>query len=401
MFQIKYFVKDCFSIKNMERKAKIHITEDSCFFKRFTSPSYLHKKLREKGITGLPKWFHEKISTFLRETETPLDRRIPKTEANRIQIAIRNRIEQAIVVYDNFASPPAHGDYINMVMLARWLSVCGMRTTFIIVNDERKSKDWKSLDTASRSSFVRFQQEIAEVFLDKKMTSVEVCTWPEIAGRLKEYDKAKIFIPFEKRVNKRKMVILRVFSTLNLLLANADKNLISQWMINRKDIEYSKEQNSIDLIKGPYLTWNIRRRKIVTLMNNTESQIVYIYKYLSARFPEYKIVLLSDLNGCDYVKTIARKYNLEIIFSKDIKNNSTYLDDALLVLNSKFYFQFSGGGMSNIPFFSMIPYLVLQKPLHFEKEYFNRGLIWAIKDQKFVVLNETSPLNYEEIISSQ
>jgi hypothetical protein len=330
-----------------------------------------------------------------------INRKVPKIEANRIQTAIWNRIEQAIVVYDNLASPPAHGDYINMIMLARWLSVCGMRTIFVIVNDDRKSKDWKSLDATSRSSFVRFQQEIADVFLDKKMTSVEVYTWPEITKRLKGYDKTKIFIPFERHINKRKMVILHVFSTLNLLLVNGDKSLISQWLLTGKDFEYSEEPNNTHLIKGPYLTWNIRYSRIVTLMNNTESQIIFIYKYLSARFPEYKIVLLSDLKGCDFVKSIAQKYNLEIIFSKDIKKTGTYVDDALLVLNSKFYFQFSGGGMSNIPFFSMIPYLVLQKPLCFEKEYFNRGLIWAMKDQKFVALDETSPLNYEEIISSQ
>ena len=45
-------------------------------------------------------------------------------------------------------------------------------------------------------------------------------------------------------------------------------------------------------------------------------------------------------------------------FSKDFSND--FIGDISLILNSDFYFQFRGGGISLIPIFSNVPYLLIQ-----------------------------------------
>lgn len=311
----------------------------------------------------------------------------------KLSTSINKRI---FFVYDNNTSPCAYGDFMNMVMLANWCSVSKISTHFIVIESIDNKINWPTFSESAIRDFLLFQERCLKHFgMDN--IHFEKYTWANFY--LKFYNqKDKYNIAFRRQIFNKKMVVNHCFNILNLLAKKAPQKIIDLWVLNKCKLEKSNNFAKV----GNYIAWNVRRTfnpSGALLANNTEDQIIKIYSKLRLIYPDYKIIILSDQIGYEYVKLIALKNDLDVLFSKEFPQNNSYLDDASVVLNSNFYFQFSGGGMSSISFFSNVNYLVLQKPGYEDKSFANGKLNWATSGQIFVPLKEYSP-NIDDYFSN-
>jgi hypothetical protein len=292
---------------------------------------------------------------------------------------ISNKAEYIYIIYDNNISPPAHGDFMNMFMLARFYSKKGFNTCFVTIIQENNF--WKNFSDNAIQRFLDFQNKCFKSF-DSENISTYSYRWDDFFYLF--YKKDKIIL-FEDNVFNKLPIVKNAFNFLNLLTKNENSLFLDSWRLK------SFFNNNIESFsKQDYITCNIRYSNILPELNNSENQVIEIYNFLSNKFPNNKILILSDKIGTDFVREIACKEKFKLYYSKDIQGNDSYIDDANLVLGSRFYFQLSGGGMSTVAFFSNVPYLIYQKP-SFEKESFRLGLNWALDNQKFTVLDHWSP----------
>ena len=351
--------------------------------------------LIDKLPLGLNKFvvsLYRSINSFKEFLLSLLHMRMIKNEASRLKnLSSLNESSRFYIVYDNNISPPAYGDFMNMAMLARWFAINNFHSHFIIIKHQPNYDNWSELTTKSREAFLDFQTNWVKAF-EPVGIHLNLFEWSVFLEWVQKKDHNEIIV-FESDVLKKNMIVRYAFNLLNVLTRGASDNTLMKWRLNETTIS----KTNIHVTK-PYIAWNIRKSNILPELNNSELQIVEAYRFLKYNFPDHKILILSDNSGTNFAKEIASRYDLKIMFSKDIPGNSTYIDDANLILRSDFYFQFGGGGMSTIAFFSNIPYLIFQKP-SYEKETFRLGLNWSKTDQKFICLNHWSPINIEYILT--
>ena len=299
-------------------------------------------------------------------------------------------IKRVFIVYDNNISPPAHGDFMNIFMLAKWFSTNKIETHLIVIEQSFGCSFWVNNSIGLIKAFLQFQIDIIKFWAPNTNFYSKNISWDSFLDLKSGLGKSD-YILFEKKVLNRSMIVNYAFNLINKLTPYGSKLIKDNWRLGKRT-EYKS------IFETPYIALNIRKSEVHFTWNNSESQIIEIYRYLKFNFPELKIVVLSDLIGTNFTKEIANRHKLDLIFSKDYSNNNSYMDDANIILNSSFYFQFSGGGMSTVAFFSNIPYLILQKP-GYENLAFKNGLNWAKKNQKFIPLEDWSPSNVKEILS--
>ena len=63
-------------------------------------------------------------------------------EARRLMTLIDSgAVSSAIIVYDNYVSPPTYGDLLVTLMVGRFLASKKLKVKFIFIDDERRN-DW-------------------------------------------------------------------------------------------------------------------------------------------------------------------------------------------------------------------------------------------------------------------
>lgn len=336
--------------------------------------SFLNISLRIKGN------FSEIIQIFVLRRET-------KNLGNKINNGLIRRI---FIVYDNNISPPAHGDFMNIFMLAKWFSTNKIETHLIIIDQSFGCRFWINNSEGLIKAFLQFQIDIIISWAPKMNFYTKNLSWDRFWNLKSDFGNSD-YILFEKQVLNRSMIVNYAFNLINKLTPFGPELIKDNWRLGKKS-------DSKSIFETPYIALNIRKSEVHFTWNNSESQIIEIYRFLKFNFPTLKIIVLSDLIGTNYTKEIANRHKMDLIFSKDHPDNNSYIEDANIILNSSFYFQFSGGGMSTVAFFSNIPYLILQKP-GYENLAFKNGLNWSKKNQKFIPLKEWSPNDIQEILS--
>ena len=99
--------------------------------------------------------------------------------------------------------------------------------------------------------------------------------------------------------------------------------------------------------------------------NNSEEELIETYKLLKKYLPNKDIVIISDMIiFLNHFKKISEKYNLSLTFSKDF--TKSFIEDALLILNSDCNYQFKGGATSSVAIFSNVDYIIFA-PRTYEK----------------------------------
>lgn len=306
-------------------------------------------------------------------------------EARRIGSAIRDGARQAVIVYDNLVSPPTYGDYLYIVLLARYFQACGLRVNFYIV-DSGYRKDWDALTGTEAGALVQEQTGLARALLNPNAAVIQRVTWDRIPAEALAQSSDTI-VAFAERVGNRVSTYGEYLTLLNYLLSSVDSRVVEDVLFSYQGIQSHVKLKSLP---RPYITWHCRRsEKWEPSRNVSDADALQIYAYLRQRFPGDAIMVVSDEHGCDYFRSLAQEYGMDLLFSKDF--SSTFLGDGALILGSEFYLQFLGGGISVFPWGSRIPYQTCS-PMHWRFMWSGKkAFSWQTERQLFV---NSYSLNY-------
>ena len=116
-------------------------------------------------------------------------------------------------------------------------------------------------------------------------------------------------------------------------------------------------------VKDKYITWHIRcnyrdfNKNKYASSNIEDDEFKYLFEKIKNNFPKYKLLIISDTDGCNMAKQWSLKYGLgSVLTSKDFSNS--FVGDLRLVLGSEAYIQFLSGGMAFVAMYSKKPFLI-------------------------------------------
>ena len=313
-------------------------------------------------------------------------RRLEREESIRIKAAIaKHSFKKIILVYDNLSSGPTYGDYIYALMMARYFLAFDMPVLFYLVNGDNKH-GWGYLDKAASDFHIEEQIFLANTFLNNPLVTIEKIVWSDMTMLLEDASKKEYLIPFEKQVKEREKVVAYFYTTLSHLLSDSKSYILDRFLLSFEEIKKNVEQVSgvnMSFPLAPYITFACRYSTLWgEERNTTEVEFVLFINYLKRLYPGHQIMVISDSLGCEYFKKTAQKNNITCLYCKDYTHS--FMEDAVMVLGSKFYFQFKGGGMGVVPLFSRLPYEFIQK-MNLETMWSkDRATPWADEDQLFI-----------------
>ena len=262
------------------------------------------------------------------------------------------KIKSMNIVFDCKISPGTYGDFMEMIMLVRLFEALKLKTQLIIISGEYRN-NWSHRYKASEiKTHINSIKKLAKNLFLNKNTAVFDISWEKFNYLLKE-EKLK-FILFKRKVKRRRAVYTHAINFLNYAVFNKNK-LQKKILFKKKEIKI-RYQNENNLPKK-YLTLHCRHgtNGIKKPSNITKSNFVKIIKKLNEVYPKYKVVIVSDKIGSNYFKKIAKINFLKCIFSKDFSDN--FLTDGKVILNSKGFFSFKGGGITLFATYSRLPFL--------------------------------------------
>ena len=306
-------------------------------------------------------------------------RRIEEWESRRILQGLKNKeITKTIIVYDNICSPPTYGDYLFVVMLARYFTSQNIAVSFIIVDGEYRS-DWSALNDDEKKNLIAEYVRIANLLLDSRLAKIEVLTSSQLHARVTNNIDKSIDVPFRESVIKRKHIYGHVLNTLNRLCFESSRGHLDQFLLFFDElagkVAFKKPEQ-------PYITWNCRYSiKWDFERNAVGEEFLPIYSRLKALYPHHAIMVVSDAAGCNYFKGIASQHGLNCLFSKDYSD--TLMGDGALILGSDYFFMLRGGGIAVFPMFSRVPHELIADCSNEVAWRHERATSWATDNQIF------------------
>ena len=183
------------------------------------------------------------------------------------------------------------------------------------------------------------------------------------------------------------------------------KKFCNQVLLNKRNL-YNLEKKEVVIPKLNYFTLHARflknsknspySSKISTARNLSKKDFIEIIKKILEKFPTKKIVIITDSGGYKYFKKISKPFESSLIFSKKI--SKSFLGDMSLILNSKRYFCYVGGGITTTAILSKVPYTIgwttnVSNEVYWQK---NKYAFWQSKNQ--ICVNVKKIENFFELI---
>ncbi len=301
-------------------------------------------------------------------------------EFKKINIFLKHKLisHQFAVVHDLKSSPPTYGDFLWQIVIARFLSH-NHKISFIIIYGEYRN-DWAIMSKLQIANYVDQLNKISTILLKSKNIEILKYTWEDFSLFYNKNKEKNIYLLYEEKILKRESTYNYGCNFINKFSNNSLNNHKNNFLLTKSD--FSIPTIEIEALE-PFITWHCRYNKDWSLDRNlTKSDFYTIYETLKFKFSNHKIVIVSDFEGTKYFKKWAIEYNFEIYYSQDYCKDFT--ETSMLVLNSKFYFQYLGGGIGMIPILSKMPYLIIgvtqnEKMLNYDKLVF-----WSNKNQSFL-----------------
>ena len=259
-----------------------------------------------------------------------------------IQFLKKKKIKKVTVVYDCKCSPPTYGDYIYFIILIRYLSLFKEKIIFYIINDELRS-GWKRLSASGKFLFFRDMKILSNYFLNQNTVEVKFLRWEKFIKIKNDQNP----ILFKNRVLNRIRIYNFIFNFMHFLSIFDKKNF-------KKILFKSTPKNYLTiharyLVKSKLYSSSVSKKRNISV-----NELKKILFSIRKKYKYKKIIIVTDINGFKYYKNLKKNFS-NIIFSKEI--SSSFLGDAKLILNSKKYFQYNGGGIGIFALFSKIPFL--------------------------------------------
>lgn len=283
-------------------------------------------------------------------------KRYVREESKKIRSSIARGTKNAAIFYDNLVSPPTYGDMFFSVMIARYLSVNGIRVCFYLIDSERRH-DWCCLSQTDADVFVDAQVNLIRLICNSPLVEVNRIAWSDYSKNSLNIPSGSI-VPFVESVENRVPIYHSYYELLNQLLSNLEIELLDKTLLSYRELS-----PYIDIEQPPsgaYITVGCRyHRSSDEARNLLEDEFVAVYRYLKRRFPNHMVMIVSCATGCEHFSELAKQNNFDCIFSKQY--SSTFVGDGALILNSAFFFILKGGGISIFPQCSRVPYECYQK----------------------------------------
>ena len=307
-------------------------------------------------------------------------------------------------MYDCIDNPATYGDFINFLAFARYFEKKGKFIDFVIISSELRLS-WERLKKRKIKWFIEDLKRLAKLLLLKSKSKVYNTNWKEFNKNFLSNHK-NYFIPFKKNVFNRKRFYNNLFNVINFLLFFETNKFYNQVLLNKRSF-YNLEKKEVFIPKLNYFTLHARylknsqdspySSKISTARNLNKKDFIEIIKKILEKFPTKKIVIITDSNGQKYFKKISKSFGSSLIFSKKI--SKSFLGDMSLILNSKRYFCYVGGGITATAIYSKIPYTVgwttnVSNEVYWQK---NKYTVWQNKNQ--ICANIKKVENFFELIA--
>ena len=192
---------------------------------------------------------------------------------------------------------------------------------------------------------------------------------------IKDNQIKKKYILFNYFILRRFSIYKTFFPLLGFILQSEKKIFLNKLKFS---IDKKNKIEKLEKIK-PYISWHIRKNKKWGTYNNTDDEILKIAYYLNSQKKNYKILILSDRNGCVWARNILK--NFKNIYYSDILANG-FTESAKALISSNYYFQFKAGGLTTIAYFSNVPYKIISYISPTEKKFSNKKLLsWQLDNQ--------------------
>lgn len=274
-----------------------------------------------------------------------------RNETKNIINAIQSgNLLRATLIYDNSISPPSYGDFINVLMIARVLSAYQVDVKLVLTKTDSYSFFPDRFTTDELIDFVAEEIEIAKTLVQG--VTIELTTSQELDELINRDTTNGRYVVFHQIVQNKRPIYHLAFNLTKSLLKKSSpetKNLV----LFARHLSFVSKQRSPQV---QYVAFACRWNQSWGQYRNMSTELfVNMVKLLTAEFPTFEIIAVSDRIGCDHFRRIADDNQLVCQFSKDYSDS--FLGDAALVLNSEAWVQIRGGGIGMIPLWSDLPFL--------------------------------------------
>ncbi len=322
-------------------------------------------------------------------------------EIIRIKLLTNFKNNEINLVYDLSCAPFTYGDLYTFLFLGRYFIFEGFKLNFILIDDVKKNKDIKYFfpqankdikksDLNNINFIIKELKNISLELLNHNNSSIVFCSWEEFLKSYKCIYKDKITL-FKERVFNRKSIHFFSFKMLNYLLKNTSQKKVRDIILDKNFKKDFLKKINFDF-KKKFITWGLRFNKFYgNNRNNSETEFIETYKLLLKFFPGNEIIVISDNAGTEYFKKISEKNNFSLTFSKDF--TKSFIEDALLILNSKFHYQIHGGASATVAVFSNVRFIIFGSPV-LEKLFLrNKFSFWQMDNQVFKKIKKNTKFN--------
>jgi hypothetical protein len=315
------------------------------------------------------------LDSFVEIKKVSFEKYIARKTINKIY---KKKLSKAVIIYDNFCSPPTFGDFFFVLMLARYFLAHNVKTRLIIIDGEYR-EDWSLLDVDEKNNLVRINLEAAKIFLAKQESQIDLIRPEDLQKNIIIESASGSYILFKDLVRQRLPIYKHALNTLNFLCEKMQKEVMSKFLLSAQELQGKIKFNVPD---KPYVTWNCRYSQKWELERNANDiEFIRIYAVLHSLFPDHEIMIVSDKVGCDYFRKVAMTNSLSCLYSKDYSDS--LIGDGALILNSDYFYVLRGGGITVFPLFSKLPYKVVFNGSNEIEWSSNKATSWASVDQHF------------------
>jgi len=293
------------------------------------------------------------------------------------------------LVYNNSCSPPTYGNFVEVVMLARYLSLIGFAVDFVVIDAEKGNLDWKhrGLSAHQEDEFVQEQVALAYYLLPE---TVSVHLLGDSEGQANFASTKASFTLFKGKVESAVDITPQCVYLLHELVEASGSSPPSGFLLDRS--QFSVPANAYSRSR-PYVVWHVRRGIWDHERNPGEMILCEDFAELRRSFPNHTIMLLSTASGIEFTKEVLARRGCTLNWETggpilEGQPDSGFIAAIPWLLGADFYYQRVGGGIALIALVSDIPYLMLLNDIGYWEGIArgDRMAPWANENQRTFVL---------------
>ncbi len=286
-----------------------------------------------------------------------------------------------IFVYDLKVSPLAYGEICHQLFFLRILYLLKKEIEIILINSEFRKDVSSRYSKKAIFNLLKFEIPKMAQFIVSRSTKINYMSWNKFNDTiLPKYERNILFL---NRIIRRKPVYQLTHNIGNLLFPEIEKKNKNKFYLKFPKTFYKFKKK----LPNKFITIGIRYGyKNEKNRNIKIANIKKILNYLLNKYKEHKIIICSNKDAYRKISKII--VNKNIFFSK--KFSKDFFEDSLIILKSKFFFQYGGSGISQFAEHSKTPFQII-KDFDYLKKIRSDFLIynktkkhsWQLNNQKY------------------